>query len=63
MGPDVTATDTADVDVIHPSIAIEKTPDTQTVRVGTVSFHIKVTNTGDVELTNVKVDGRQRSGL
>jgi uncharacterized repeat protein (TIGR01451 family) len=41
---------------IHPSILVEKDPDSQsTVSGGTVTFTIKVTNTGDVALTNVTV--------
>jgi len=56
VGPDVTASDNAPVTVIHPSIAIEKSPDGQSVTSGgTVSFTIKVTNTGDVDLANVAV--------
>ena len=56
VGPDVTATDTADVTVIHPAITVAKTPDSQTIVSGTtVTFTIKVTNTGDVTLTNVVV--------
>ena len=52
----MTATDTADVTVIHPAITIAKTPDSQSVQTGgTVNFTIKVTNTGDVTLTNVVV--------
>jgi uncharacterized repeat protein (TIGR01451 family) len=56
VGPDVSDSDIAPVTVIHPAIAIEKSPDGQSVtRGGTVSFTIKVTNTGDVDLTNVTV--------
>jgi uncharacterized repeat protein (TIGR01451 family) len=56
VGPDVTASDTAPVTVIHPAIAIEKSPDGQSVtRGGTVTFTIKVTNSGDVDLSNVTV--------
>ena len=63
LGPPVTSTDTADVVVIHPSILVEKTPDTQTVVTGsTVTFTIKVTNTGDVTLTNVNVADAQAPG-
>ncbi|MDY7080715.1 MAG: LamG-like jellyroll fold domain-containing protein, partial [Chloroflexota bacterium] len=56
VGPDVSDTDTALVDVINPDVAIAKTPDAQTVRSGsTVTFTIAVTNTGDAALTNVTV--------
>ena len=42
--------------VIHPAIKIEKGPDSQTVSSGgTATFTIKVTNTGDVTLTDVTV--------
>ena len=42
--------------VQHPSITIKKTPSSQTVaRGGTATFHITVTNNGDVTLTNVSV--------
>jgi uncharacterized repeat protein (TIGR01451 family) len=56
VGPDVTDTDQAPVDVIHPAIKIVKGPDGQSVTSGgTVTFTIEVTNTGDVDLTNVAV--------
>src|SRR5439155_160041 len=56
-GPDVTATDTADVTVINPAITISKLPATRTILTGsTATFTIKVTNTGDVDLTNVTVN-------
>ena len=46
-GADVTAHDSADVDVIHPSIAIDKSVDLPTVVAGTqVTYTIKVSNTG-----------------
>src|SRR5204862_870514 len=42
--------------ILHPAIAIEKSPDDKVVRDGdTVTFTIKVTNTGDVDLSNVTV--------
>src|SRR4051812_703328 len=56
VGDDVTASDTADVAVVHPHISVAKTPDTQTVVAGsTVTFTIKVTNDGDSALSNVNV--------
>ena len=55
-GKPVTDDDTAVVDVINPSILIEKTPDLQYALVnGTATFTIKVTNTGNVPLANVSV--------
>ena len=55
-GGTVSASDTADVQVIGPAIDIEKTPDSQQAREGdTVTFTITVTNTGDVDLANVEV--------
>ena len=42
--------------ILHPAIAIEKSPDDKVVRDGDkVTFTIKVTNTGDVDLSNVTV--------
>src|SRR5437867_2332994 len=62
-GPDVTATDTADVLVINPSISIAKGPDSQTIVNGTTaSFDITVTNTGDATLTLVHVTDAQAAG-
>ena len=56
MGPVVTDTDTAAVDVIAPAINIEKTPDSQSFQTGgTATFTITVTNSGDVTLTSVAV--------
>jgi uncharacterized repeat protein (TIGR01451 family) len=56
LGNPVVNDDTADVDVIDPSIDIQKTPDLQTVLAGDdVTFTIRVENTGDVDLTNVTV--------
>ena len=55
-GVPVEDSDDAAVDVINPAIAIEKTPDSQQARSGdTVTFTIVVTNTGDVDLTDVEV--------
>jgi uncharacterized repeat protein (TIGR01451 family) len=61
VGPDVDSTDTADVDVIAPSITIVKDDndngdDTQTILTGgTATFKVTVTNDGDVDLTDVRV--------
>ena len=55
-GEDVTAQDSADVDVISPHISVVKSPDSQTVVSGqTATFTIQVINDGDVTLTNVVV--------
>ncbi len=55
-GNTVEDSDTADVDVVTPSILIEKTPDNQTIRSGdTATFSISVTNNGEVDLTDVTV--------
>jgi uncharacterized repeat protein (TIGR01451 family) len=55
-GADVSDTDTAPVTVVVPSIEITKSPDTQTVNSGqTATFTIKVTNNGQVALSNVRV--------
>ena len=57
VGPDVTDTDDAPVDVIHPDILITKSPDIVTVVMGDLAtFIIYVENTGDVGLTNVEVN-------
>ncbi|MCP4304893.1 MAG: DUF11 domain-containing protein, partial [bacterium] len=56
IGNPVTDSDTADVDIIGPSISIEKSPDGQTVVTGgAAAFTIEVANTGDVDLTDVTV--------
>ena len=56
VGPPVSDDDDAVVDVIHPAILINKTPDFQQVVSGdTVTFTIQVTNTGDITLSNVSV--------
>ncbi|MFW2383844.1 MAG: SdrD B-like domain-containing protein, partial [Acidimicrobiales bacterium] len=55
-GNPLTATDSADVDVIAPSIEIVKDPASQSIVTGnTATFSITVTNTGDADLTNVAV--------
>jgi uncharacterized repeat protein (TIGR01451 family) len=63
-GPDVTSTDTADVDVIHPSIDVTKGPDSQTiVSGGTATFTITVKNDStDATLLNVHVTDAQAPG-
>jgi hypothetical protein len=54
VGP---VTDTASVDVINPGLSILKTSDVDSGNPGdTVTFSFKVTNTGDVTLTNISVD-------
>ncbi len=56
VGPPVSSSDQAVVDMVNPKIAIAKTPDLQYVGAGTVvTFTIYVTNTGDVRLNNVSV--------
>jgi hypothetical protein len=50
----------AEVDVIHPTVEIEKQPESQTVEEGTaVTFTITVRNAGDVALTGVQVRDAQ----
>ena len=52
----VTATDTANVDVIDPGIVVDKTTSTPTIGVGGLaSYAYAVTNGGDVPLANVTV--------
>jgi uncharacterized repeat protein (TIGR01451 family) len=60
---DVTAEDSADVDVINPHITILKSPDSQTIVSGqTATFTIQVINDGDSTLTNVVVTDAQAPG-
>ncbi|NNF56078.1 MAG: DUF11 domain-containing protein, partial [Acidimicrobiales bacterium] len=60
LGNPVSASDDAAVDVIHPGISVDKTPDAQAVVVnGTANFVITVANTGDVDLTTVTVSDPQ----
>ena len=63
-GPDVTAHDSADVNVIHPSIAVNKTTSDPTPTVGTtVHFHIKVTNTSpDTSLDHIVITDANAPG-
>jgi uncharacterized repeat protein (TIGR01451 family) len=56
VGPAVTASAAAAVDVIHPAVAITRTADPKLVRTGdTVTSTITVTNTGDSVLRDVSV--------
>nr|WP_245589571.1 hypothetical protein [Amycolatopsis balhimycina] len=56
VGPDVTASAGANVDVIHPAVAITRTADPKVVRAGdTVTSEITVVNTGDSVLRDVSV--------
>ena len=62
-GPNVTASDSAPVTVTvtpppsHPAISIVKDPKSQSTNPGgTATFHVTVTNTGNVTLTSVTVD-------
>ena len=62
-GSDVTATDTAQVEVINPAIDITKGPDGQTRHQRLHGeFSITVKNTGDAQLTSVHVADAQAAG-
>jgi uncharacterized repeat protein (TIGR01451 family) len=62
-GPDVTASDDAQVAVLLPAITIAKTPDQQVVMLGAAAtFNITVTNSGQVTLTNVTVTDAEAPG-
>ena len=56
LGNSWTDSDTADVDAIAPGLAVTKSPDVQSVPLGDdATFVIEVTNTGDVDLTDVSL--------
>jgi uncharacterized repeat protein (TIGR01451 family)/fimbrial isopeptide formation D2 family protein len=56
VGPDVSGSDAAFVEVIGPSIQIAKSPDVQKIVSGsTATFTIAITNTGDADLADVSV--------
>lgn len=64
LGGTVNASDQASVAVIAPAIAIAKTPKLQIVNSGNnVNFTLTVTNTGDVELSDVTVTDDQCDAL
>ncbi|OXM70967.1 hypothetical protein CF165_03485 [Amycolatopsis vastitatis] len=63
VGPDVTASAGATVDVIHPAVAITRTADPKVVRAGdTVTSAITVVNTGDSVLRDVSVADQPAPG-
>ena len=55
VGPDVTATDTARVDVVNPILVVRKTGPAQAHEGDLVTYRFTVTNTGDVTLANLSV--------
>lgn len=57
LGETLSGSDFADVDIIHPAITVEKSVDPSVTEAGrTVTYTIKVTNTGDIALGSVAVD-------
>ncbi len=57
ISTEISAADDAFVDVITPALTIAKTPLTQVVQSGSSAvFTITVTNSGDITLTNIRVD-------
>jgi uncharacterized repeat protein (TIGR01451 family) len=63
QGVEVCSTGEAEVKVLTPKIAIEKLPSSQSITEGgTAKFKIKVTNSGEVDLENVKVTDAQAPG-
>ncbi|MFW6870258.1 DUF7507 domain-containing protein [Nocardioides sp. CPCC 206347] len=62
-GTPLSASGAATVDVIHPSVALEKTADPGVVRAGeTVTFTVTATNDGDVPLTDVTISDPDAPG-
>lgn len=62
LGPDISASDDAFVDVISPAIQISKTAIPSTIQRGDpVTFTITITNTGDAPLANIEVGDEQTS--
>lgn len=56
VGPPVTATDTDEIDVIHPAVQLTVDATPKTVRAGDdVTFTVTARNTGDVPLTAVSI--------
>ncbi|MEM2704020.1 MAG: hypothetical protein QXR45_12760 [Candidatus Bathyarchaeia archaeon] len=60
----VSASDTWVIDILHPSIMVEKTANATETYIGdTIQYKINVTNTGDCELHNVNVSDSQFGNL
>ena len=55
VGPAVTDTDTATVDVVNPALVVRKTGPAQAHEGDLVTYRFTVTNTGDVTLANLSV--------